>query len=650
MSPLQDSPELPGVPVIIGTAGHIDHGKSSLIRALTGTDPDRLKEEKERGITIELGFAFLNDRIAFIDVPGHEKFVKHMAAGAATVDYAMLIIAADDGIMPQTREHLDILTLMGVNRGLVVVTKADLVEPDWLDLVREEIREGLADSIMAKAPLITVDSLSGRGIDDLRGEIFRLAAEKRVAAGRGFFRLPVDRVFTMKGFGTVVTGSVLSGSAQKGDELELMPEGRRVRVKGMQSQGKAAELVLAGQRAAINLPNVTLEEVQRGDVLAQSGVLRATRLLDASLTLLTDAARPLEHRQRVRLHLGTAEILARIILLDSDTLAPGETRPVQIRLETPTAVLRHDRFVMRQYSPQRTIGGGVILDANPKPHRRNRPDVLDRLRRLAATDTTGPVLAALEQVQLATLHELSVKLSQEAESLKPILEDLLLRGEAVAFTAAEPHYAPAGLFRDFHEAVARELAAFHAANPMRAGMRQGDVLGKLRKRFAKNLLGLFMEYALAHSLFVRPGGDLMALADFHVRLTREQQTAVNDLENALTQGGIAPPAPAELATRLGLSPAELKPLLTYLVDTGRALSLEGTVFFSARVIEQARATLEGLLADGGCLTVAEIRDSLNGTRKHLIPLLNHFDALGWTLREGDLRRAGPNLLTPRERP
>ncbi len=633
---------LPAVPVIIGTAGHIDHGKSSLIRALTGTDPDRLKEEKKRGITIELGFAFLNDRIAFIDVPGHEKFVKHMVAGAATVDYALLIIAADDGVMPQTREHLDVLTLMGVEQGLVVVTKADLVEPDWLEMVQEEISDWLSSTAFKNAPIHVVDSLSGRGVPELEAAIIKLAAGKRISGGKSLFRMPIDRVFTIKGFGTVVTGSVLSGRVQKGDTLQLLPEGRLLRVKGLQSHGHEIPQSAAGERAAINLANISVEEIERGDTLASPDTLSADMALDAHLHVLPTSPAPLKHRQRVHLHLGTADILARIVLLQGDEIQPGESGYVQFRLERPTAAQRLDRFVIRRYSPTLTIGGGIILDATPARHRRNRPEVIQALERLQGGDDGGMIRTSLHATPLQTLKELSLALSKDEQELAQAIDTLLAAGDLLVFDGPKgAMYCDLDLLGQFMDLARAHMSKQHAAHPLRAGIRQGELAPQLKHKIPKAAQPLLIEHALQTGLLIRPGGDLLALPEHRVALTPEQQQAIDRLISIFDQSALTPPSPQQLADELGLAKSELTPLLTYLVDTDHLLCLEGQLFFSMTAIENAKKTLATLLGGGEKKTLSEIREVLNSTRKFALPLINYLDACGWTQRnEDDLRMAG----------
>ncbi|MGA1840724.1 MAG: selenocysteine-specific translation elongation factor, partial [bacterium] len=368
--------------IILGTAGHIDHGKTTLIKALTGVDCDRLKEEKARGITIELGFTYLDlsdgIRIGIIDVPGHEKFVHHMVAGVVGMDLVLLVIAADEGIMPQTREHLDICRLLGVKKGLIAITKSDLVEQDWLDLVMEEVEDFFNGTFFSQGPIIPVSSITGKGLDELKEAIINMVKDLPEHTGEGAFRLPVDRVFTMKGFGTVITGTLLSGEVRTGDTVEVLPQQIKARVRGLQVHNENVEVAMAGQRTAINLQGVEREIIKRGDLLCQPGLMDPEYLLDAKITLL-ESVPVLKNRTRIRFHTGTTEIFGRVILLDREELEPGQTCLVQFRLEEKIAAMPHDRFVIRRYSPITTLGGGEIIDSHPLKHKRYKEDILEDL-------------------------------------------------------------------------------------------------------------------------------------------------------------------------------------------------------------------------------------------------------------------------------
>jgi selenocysteine-specific elongation factor len=635
------------VPVIFGTAGHIDHGKTCLIKALTGTDADRLKEEKERGISIELGFAFLDDRIAFIDVPGHEKFIRNMVAGAATIDYAMLIVAADDGVMPQTREHLDILTLLGVQGGLVVITKVDLADEGLIELVRQDVMETLAGSVLEGAPILEADSQSGRGVEDVRQAIVELAATKRVSGGRDIFRMPIDRVFSLKGHGTVVTGSVLSGGAAAGERLELLPAQREVRVKGLHSQNRRLERVIAGQRAGLNLANIGVEEITRGDVLASPGALKPVRLMYAKVKMLASSPVPLKNRQPVHLHMGTADLIARLILLEPGPIKPGAEGYVQLRLEASTAARRLDRFIIRRYGPLMTIGGGIVLDPNPSGRYRKKPALREMLVRLDSRDTVDQLLVAVESRPFATPGEIAAAIDRAEEEIAQKADDLVIAGDIIRLeTDNAPRLCPTSLFQRVLQTALSELGHFHRSNPLKAGMPRNELVSKIKNLLPRDMAPLFIEQAVKARLLAAPASGLVSATDFTVHLTEAQKARVDRLERDLEASDLMPPSVDELAEQLSISSKECRALLTYLVDIGQALCLGGGIFFSVDRVQQARRKLAGLLDKGRGLTVSEIREAFDSTRKYVVPLLTYFDSRGWTRREGDLRFAGSNL--PRE--
>ena len=372
--------------VVIGTAGHIDHGKSLLTKVLTGTDPDRLKEEKERGMTTDLGFAFFGDNVTIIDVPGHEKFVRHMLAGASTIDLVLLVIAADDGIMPQTIEHFEITKLLGIKKGIIVITKKDLVDNEWLKLIEVDIKKMIQGSFLEKAPMISVSSITGEGIPELKKLINELIKNIEPKPDRGIFRMPIDRCFTMKGFGTVVAGTILSGSVKLGERIELLPQNKIARLRGIQIHNQSVNSATIGTRAALNLIGVEKEEIIRGNVLATVGYYHPTSLINASLYRLKDTPEPLKNMTRIRLHLGTAEIMSRILLLDKKELLTGEAGLVQLRLETPTVCDWNDHYVVRSYTPPRTIGGGIVLEAHPTKARRFDVELNERLTAIRQGD------------------------------------------------------------------------------------------------------------------------------------------------------------------------------------------------------------------------------------------------------------------------
>jgi selenocysteine-specific elongation factor len=625
--------------VIIGTAGHIDHGKSALVKALTGTDPDRLKEEKERGLTIDLGFAFLGDRAAFIDVPGHERFVKNMVAGVSTVHAVLFVVAADDGVMPQTREHLDILTLLDLKRGVLALTKIDLVDKEWLAMVMGEVRELVKGTFLQDAPIIPVSSVTGEGIEQLRQALDELIASIPPRHDPGVFWLPVDRSFTVKGFGTVVTGSVLSGSVKVGDELELHPQQRLVRVRGLQTHGRDVPEVRAGDRAALNLGGIHKEEVERGDVLATPGYFVPSRLLDARLRLLPSAGSPLRHNARVRLHVGTRELMARVMLLDRHDLPPGGSALVQLRLEELITARRMDRFVIRQYSPPVTIGGGVILDANPKPHRRFRQEVLQQMAALEKETPQEIVLALLraQPNRSLSIPELAKATGLSLPALGKVVQELTHEGTLVRLgPERQPSYALPSAIASGKEAILKQLRGYHAEFPLKPGIPRPELQEATSRTLEQRVFYAALEGLLREGQ-VKENGGAVALATHRIVLSANEQALRQQLLQLLAKARFSPPHATELAKTLGRKVEEVERLLAALQAMGEVLRLEPGVYLPHAAVEEARRLLVGHFASHEELTVSTFREMLGTSRRYALPLLLHFDEQGLTERRGEIR-------------
>ncbi|MGQ9561482.1 MAG: selenocysteine-specific translation elongation factor [Candidatus Oleimicrobiaceae bacterium] len=625
--------------VIIGTAGHIDHGKSALVKALTGTDPDRLKEEKERGLTIDLGFAFLGDRAAFIDVPGHERFVKNMVAGVSTVHAVLFVVAADDGVMPQTREHLDILTLLELKRGIIALTKIDLVDREWLSLVMSEVRDLVKGTFLEGAPIIPVSSVTGEGIDQLHQALEELIQSIPPRHDQGVFWLPVDRSFTVKGFGTVVTGSVLSGSAKVGDELELHPQQRMVRVRGLQTHSRDVSEVRAGDRAALNLAGVHKEEVERGNVLATPGYFVPSRLLDVRLRLLSSAGRHLRHDARVRLHVGTRELMARVSLLDSHNLAPAGSSLAQLRLEEPVTARRGDRFVIRQYSPPITIGGGVILDANPKPHRRFRPEVLQQMAALEHETPEETVVALMQTQPLRSLSvaELAKATGLSLRALEQLVQRLASSGTLLRLgSERQPTYAlPSGV-NAAKEAILRQLRTYHAEFPLKPGMSRPELREALGGSLDQIVFTAALE-ELRRAGEIKESAGAVALATYRIQLSAKEEELRQQLLALLTAARFSPPDTGELAQRLGRKVEEVERLLAALHAMGEVLRLDPGLYLPQTTVAEAQQLLTSYFATHQELTVSTFREMLGTSRRYALPLLLHFDEQGFTERRGEVR-------------
>ena len=639
----------PGRHVIIGTAGHIDHGKTALVKALTGIETDTHPQERARGLTIDVGFAYWKEDVTLLDVPGHERFVKNAVAGVSSVDLALFVVAADDGVMPQTREHLAILRLLGVREGIVALTKTDLVEPEWVEMVVEDLHELLAGTFLEAAEIVPVSSVTGEGIDRLRDLLEARIAGVGERPDRGALRLPVDRAFSMSGFGTVVTGTVLAGSVRPRDELVLQPRGRPVRVRGVQVHGRDVAEAGAGSRAAVNLSDVNVADVARGDTLAEPGFFEATSLIDAHLRMLEDAPAVLKHRDRLRLHLGPGEVLARVALLDADVLAPGEAGFVQLQLERPGLAAHGDRFVARRYSPARTLAGGVVLDPRARRHRRRRPDVLERLGRLG-TEDPGEVLDALLRdagAHSRSAGDLAPLLGRRVADVEAGLRELRDRGSCVDFEqAGRRRFVHAGAWERLGGEILEALARFHEEQPLQPAVSREELS---RRTGADHEAAVFQAAAesLAADGRVRLESGRVALPGHQVELTAEQEALRRAIAGALRGGGAKPPDEGELPGSLGRPAAEVEAVVAVMQQRGDLVRLRDGLLFDAAVLERIESDLVAYLREHGQIEVAGFRELVGTTRRFALPLLNYFDGQGLTRREDDLRRLVPGAVDSR---
>ncbi|HEX5505393.1 MAG TPA: selenocysteine-specific translation elongation factor [Thermomicrobiales bacterium] len=623
---------------VVGTAGHVDHGKSTLVKALTGIDPDRLREERERAMTIDLGFAWLTlpggREVSVVDVPGHERFIKNMLAGVGGIDAALLVVAADEGPMPQTAEHLAILDLLGIGRGLVALTKRDLVDGDWLDLVREETRERLAGTALADVPLVAVSAVTGEGLDELLAALDRVldGAPPRAATGRP--RLPIDRVFTISGFGTVVTGTLSDGILAVGQEVEIVPAGRRGRIRGLQSHRTKVTEAQPGSRVAVNLAGLAVDELRRGDVLTAPGWLAPTDRLDAHLALTADAPVELEQNDEVDFFLGADEVPARVTLLDTDRLRPGESGWVQLRLARPTAALKGDRFIVRRPSPGITIGGGAIVDAHPRRHKRFQAAALDALATLERGTPDELLLQALAAGPL-DLKTLGERAHLPAETLRDALAATVADGRAtlLAGDPAAPHpadvVAAAPVWAALRARMAAILGGHHAQFPLRRGMSKEEFRSRL------GLTPRIYEAAAAAAL--REGaaasdGATFRLPAHRITFTPAQQEIVDRYLAALAVQPYAPPSPAEF----GVPPD----VLAALAETGAVVRVDEAVAFAPAAYDALVAETLRLIDEEGTITLARFRDRFDTSRKYAQAVLEHFDQAHLTRRVGDARVRG----------
>lgn len=622
--------------IIIGTAGHIDHGKTRLVKALTGVDTDRLAEEKRRGITIEPGFAQLvledGTRAGLVDVPGHEKFIRNMLAGAGGIDLAMLVVAADEGFMPQTEEHLNILSLLGLEKGLVVLTKADLVTPDWMEEIRADTRRRIAGTFLEGCPMLEVSAVTGTGISELRRALGDLIAQTREKQSRGTFRMPVDRVFSVEGFGTVATGTVIGGAVRVGETVELAPSGLQGRVRSLQVHGEGVDTACAGQRAALNLAGVKTGDIRRGETAVTPGSAAVTQMLDVRLRCLKDAKRAIRSGSQVHLHHGTAVCQARAVLLDRDTLSPGESCYAQLRLAGPIAAQRGDRFVIRFFSPVETIGGGIVLDEAPLRHKRNDPAALAALTvRETGSDEEKILQAAARQ---GTALPTAETLARTAGCGAEVVRDLAARGKLCQLLPGR--YMESGVLDGLWAKCRGLLAAYHEKNSLHAGMRTAELRQKLLRGAPAGAAEALLAQFQAEGR-LRQQGERWALAEFQVRYTKRQAALLAQILERYRRGGMEPePAVELLAAFPPAERAEARRVLESAVTAGALVMLTPELFWHREIFRQALNTLAEL-ARTGPVTLAAVRDALGTTRKYALLFLEYCDRCRITRKEGDAR-------------
>ncbi len=628
--------------VIVGTAGHIDHGKSALVRALTGTDPDRLAEEKRRGITIDLGFANLElngptgepIRLGFVDVPGHERFVRNMLAGVGGIDLVLLVIAADESIKPQTREHFDICRLLAVQRGITVLTKSDLVDPETLDVVRMEVSDFVKGSFLdpATSPIIPVSSRTGAGLGQLRNELARLAAETTAKDSNAVFRLPIDRVFTMKGFGTVVTGTLISGTVHKDEEIQLHPSGKKLRVRGVQVHGAASAHAIAGQRTALNLAGVETAEMARGMMLTPPQMFHPARRVSVALDLLR-TAKPLRDRARVHFHAFTAESIAEVSLLDAKQLQPGESGLAVLKLDEPLLLLPGDRFIVRQFSPVITIGGGRILDAGEQPRRTKAEERLAFLRRLAKASPEEALLARVSRQREDGLavSDAVAETGWLRSRVEQIAAELTKSGQVVRFD--ELLLAPL-LVESLREKVLAKIEQFHHANPLVPGIGQEEL---------RETLGLGEEVfrgvldSLARDKKLEVSGEIVHTAGKGVVLRDEEAESKVRIEQAFAQAGLKVPLLKEVLAALPVDQTRAQKIVTLLLRDRVLVKLSDDLVFHRDALAALRRQIVAQKAKTPKLNVGSFKDLFGITRKYAIPLLEYLDRERVTRRVGDER-------------
>ncbi len=626
-------------PIVIGTAGHIDHGKSSLVHALTGIHPDRLKEEQERGLTIDLGFARMQlpdgRTVGWIDVPGHERFIRNMVAGASGIDLVVLVVAADDGMMPQTREHLDIMGLLGLKRGVIVLNKIDLVDPEWADLTELDVRESVAGTFLEQAPIVRVSATKGQGLDELKALLAELSRQPSARSSSGLFRMPIQRVFSAKGFGTVVTGVPVSGSVEVGHVLELLPSGQKGKVRGIQAYGAATNVARAGHSCALNLSDVDHGQVVRGHVAASPGYFAAVNMVAARLSVLAKLPFDVTDRMHVRLHTGTADPAGVLVLLDQEKLSPGGEGLVQVRLDEPLVCAPGDAFVLRLASPSLTLGGGRIIEESEHRLKRFKGFVIEELGR--QEQSLGDAEQFL-QIHLARrgLDPMGVPAGAKASKrsaaeVKLLLESLARKGQAVEM-GTSGQWLSAGALAEGIERVRAFLKQHFAANPHRQVV-EILVLRNNLEMPAEVLDLLLGEMARRRELRLEPGG-LVAPAGRTVQLDERSRGLREHVLAALEKGACSPPSVSELAASSNAKPADLKKALDGLLDEGTIKRVQPELYLSSAVLAGVKEQIVANCTKHGHLEIPELRDKIGTTRKFLIPILEYFDAQGLTLRQG----------------
>ncbi len=618
--------------IILGTAGHIDHGKSALVKALTGTDPDRLKEEKERGITIDLGFADLGYpdglTIGIVDVPGHERLVRNMLAGAGGIDLVVLVIAADEGIMPQSREHLYICDLLKIKSGLIVITKADLVESDWLELMKDEAKNFVKGTFLEGAPVVPVSSKTMFNMDVLKEEIRKVALKVEPKPTRGLFRLPIDRVFTMKGFGTVITGTALSGSISVDDAVEILPSNIKSRVRGLHSHGKPIQIAYAGQRVAINLQGAEKEELKRGDAVVVPGRFVPTKIIDAKIELLRDSP-DLKNKSLVHFHLATSETIARVILYEKNELKPGETGYCQFRLQDPVVSTSGDRYIIRRFSPVETIGGGEIFD--PSPPKRKQKDIAEILT-VFEKGSLGDKISL--KVLQSGLHGISVIalegwIKAEIPVIREAVETLRKNGLLLIVEDVLIHKT---LFDHFREKVLQTLKNFHAKNPLKSGMPKEELRAafKIDSRLFGGLIASINDIVMEK--------EIIRLKTFSTVLSQAEETLKPRILDLLQKNEFQPPSKEELSQALKLDQKHLSDILKLLGKEGSLIRISDSMYLTSSAYNRMIADLRNFFSKKPEMTVAEFRDILGTTRKYALPILECLDSNKVTIRVGDIRK------------
>ncbi len=626
--------------IIIGTAGHIDHGKTTLIKALTGRNTDRWEEEQRRGITIDLGFTFFDlpggDRAGIIDVPGHERFINNMVAGVVGMDLVLLVIAADEGIMPQTREHMDILGLLGIEKSIIVLNKCDLVDEEWLELVEEEVREELAGTFLEESPVVKVSAASGQGLDGLVELIERMTCDELAQKDvHTIPRLPVDRAFSLSGFGTVITGTLVSGTIRREDVLEIYPIGKESKIRSIQVHGEDRKECYAGQRVAINLSNIKKREIERGCVLAPAGSMKTTDLLDVKLEVLENSMRILANHSRLHFFTGTSEVLCRAVLLDKEEIGPGESGFVQLRLEEPVAVRRGDKFVVRFYSPMETIGGGVILEPNPGIKKRFREDVIEELKR-KESGSVGDVLelhVREHRAAMITVAELARLTALSAEEVKAEVEELESKGKVHIFAMRKDIFVwHADAIREAKKVISDALSAYEKRYPYRYGMKKAEVQATHFSKMKPNVFDRVVE-GMVESGWLKRVDEFLCTPDYSVLKDETYRKAAGIFLKAFEEARFDFARYSELDFK-GIPRETTDDILNILIQEREVVKVTEDMFTLNRYMEEAKEAIQKKLSEDPVITIAQVRDLFSTSRKSAKPILEYMDGIKVTKKTG----------------
>lgn len=626
--------------IIVGTAGHIDHGKTTLIKALTGRNTDRWEEEQRRGITIDLGFTYFDlkngDRVGIIDVPGHEKFINNMVAGVVGMDLVLLVVAADEGIMPQTREHMDILGLLGIKKSILVINKCDLVDEEWLELVEEEIQEELEGTFLEGAPVVKVSAATGQGLDELTDTIQQLMSDEVVAKDTQTIpRLPIDRAFTLSGFGTIITGTLISGTITREDVLEMYPIGKECKIRNIQVHGQNQDKCYAGQRVAINLSNVKKKEIRRGCVLAPKNSMKNTDLLDVKLKVLEDSMRILTNHERLHLYTGTSEILCRAVLLDKEQIGPGEVGLVQLRLEEEIAVKRGDRFVVRFYSPMETIGGGIVLEPNPVRKKRFDAQAIEELKK-KESGSLGDVMELQIKEHgdtMITLAELAKVMAHSVDELKEYLEELEESGTIFVFPMKKDTYL---WHRDSEFAVRQKieetLQKYHSEHPYRYGMKKAEIHNTFLKKIKPNIFDAYIERMTGENVYGRRE-EYLSLPGYEVPKDAMYLQTEKLIEDTFEKAGYDFVRFSEID--FGKIPRQTaEDVVLMMIDEGKVLRINEEMFTMKHLMDEAKEKIQNHLKEENLITIAQVRDMFSTSRKSAKPILEYMDSIKVTKKTG----------------